>query len=409
MYNEAKAATREHLNKLFPERQIIHRASGQINSFVIGQKSQIFATVTALFIAIWCVLTLGNLLWGHNPLRSPSKEVKRVEAEYERRLANSRANEANALALLESQRQEFQQARQDFEDRHGVIRDIMSSRSTGASFDDTAPITSVKYASSNVMMAPVVRDSLPRRSRSDIIESQQAEITGLSGVSLTNLAKDQNDILIGTEANAQSSIEYSRAIVRETGLSVNTLLKEGPNGSGGPEIAIQTSSSVDSGSFIPRTDSIRARVEQADAMSRAMQSVPLGHPVDDEFYRTSAFGPRKDPFTKRTAFHGGVDLAGRRNSAIVATADGTVSFVGTRSGYGRVIEIDHEHGIKTRYAHLANYSVKRGQIIAKGEKIGGMGSSGRSTSTHLHYEVIFQGRTKDPEKFIKAGRYVQQN
>ena len=409
MFNDVKAKTTEHLDKWFPERQIIHRTSGQINSFVIGKKAQIISVIGASFIAIWCVLTLGNLLWGHNPLRSPAKEVKRVEADYERRLANSRANEANALALLESQRQEFQQARLEFEQRHDVIRDIMSSRDAGGSLDTSAPITSVKYASSSVMMAPVIRDSLPRRSRSDIIETQKAEITGLSGTSLTNLAKDQNDILIDTEANAQDAIEYNRAIVREAGLNVDTLLKQGSNGSGGPEIAFQTSDSLDSGAFMPRTDSIRARVEQADAMARAMKSVPLGHPIDDEFYRTSAFGPRKDPFTKRTAFHGGVDLAGRRNSPIVATADGVVSFAGTRAGYGRVVEIDHDHGIKTRYAHLANYSVKRGQIIVKGEKIGGMGSSGRSTSTHLHYEVIFQGRTKDPEKFIKAGRYVQQN
>ena len=409
MISDMKAKAAEHLNKWFPERQIIHRTSGQINSFVVGKKTQIFVSLGALFVIVWCVLTLGNLLWGHNPLRSPSKEVKRVEAEYERRLANSRANEANALALLESQRQEFQQARQEFEQRHGVIRDIVSSRTSGAAFDAPAPITSVKYASNNVMMAPIVRDALPRRSRTDIIETQKAEITGLSGVSLTNLAKDQNDILIDTEANAQYSIEFNRAIVREAGLSVDTLLKQGANGSGGPEIAIQSSDLTDSGAFTPRTESIRARVEQADAMARAMKSVPLGHPVDDEYYRTSAFGPRKDPFTKRTAFHGGVDLAGRQNSAIVATADGKVSFVGTRSGYGRVVEIDHEHGIKTRYAHLAKAHVKRGQIVAKGEKIGGMGSSGRSTSTHLHYEVIFQGRTKDPEKFIKAGRYVQQN
>ena len=213
MFNDVKAKTTEHLDKWFPERQIIHRTSGQINSFVIGKKAQIISVIGALFIAIWCVLTLGNLLWGHNPLRSPAKEVKRVEADYERRLANSRANEANALALLESQRQEFQQARLEFEQRHDVIRDIMSSRDAGGSLDTSAPITSVKYASSSVMMAPVIRDSLPRRSRSDIIETQKAEITGLSGTSLTNLAKDQNDILIDTEANAQDAIEYNRAIL----------------------------------------------------------------------------------------------------------------------------------------------------------------------------------------------------
>jgi len=114
--------------------------------------------------------------------------------------------------------------------------------------------------------------------------------------------------------------------------------------------------------------------------------------VGEETYRTSSYGMRKDPFTKRPTFHEGLDFGGQRNTPIVAAADGKVIFVGRNGGYGKSVEIDHGHGFITRYGHLHKINVKRGQIIKKSDKIGGMGSTGRSTATHLHYEVHFQGR-----------------
>ena len=94
---------------------------------------------------------------------------------------------------------------------------------------------------------------------------------------------------------------------------------------------------------------------------------------------------------------------------ITATAPGVISFTGVRSGYGNTIEIDHGNGFKTRYAHLAAISVGVGQHIGVGQRIGGMGSTGRSTGTHLHYEVWVNGRAQNPLRFVKAGDYVQQD
>jgi len=116
---------------------------------------------------------------------------------------------------------------------------------------------------------------------------------------------------------------------------------------------------------------------------------------------------RKDPFNKRPAFHAGIDFGAYRLAPIVSTADGVVKFVGRNGGYGRTVEIDHGHGFMTRYAHLEKTYVKRGARVKKGEKIGGMGSTGRSTATHLHYEIYFQGQDFDPDNFLKAGKYVQ--
>ncbi len=408
MFEFSLSSVRERLEKTFPERQIIHRTSGQINSFVIGQKAQIAAVSGAALIAGWCMFTMINLAYGHSPLRSPAKEVKRVESQYQRLLIDARANEANARALLASQQREFTEAAKSFEQKHNTIKEIMGS--TGV-VKTSAPITSTEYASSNVLMSPVTRDSHERQARNVSILTPNTATSNIHAVSFSSLSLDQNDILIEAETLAQDNIETNRAIIRETGLTVEALLKEGPFGTGGPFISLETDEirSANEANFGSRVASIRARVAEADALDQAMQSMPFGNPIDAEFYKTSGYGPRKDPFTKRTAFHGGIDFAGQHMSPITATAAGQVSFSGTKSGYGTVVEIDHEHGIKTRYAHLAKSYVKRGEIIVKGEKIGGMGSSGRSTSTHLHYEVIFQGRSKDPEKFMKAGRYVQQN
>jgi len=135
--------------------------------------------------------------------------------------------------------------------------------------------------------------------------------------------------------------------------------------------------------------------------------VPFARPTTGT-EQTSGFGVRSDPFTGHPALHSGLDFAGGRMSPIQATAPGVVSFTGVRSGYGNTVELDHGRGFKTRYGHLAAISVRVGERIALGERIGGMGSTGRSTGTHLHYEVWVNGRAQNPARFVKAGAYVQQ-
>lgn len=405
MLSHLPQTTRDKLNRAFPERQIIHRTSGQVHCFVIGQKLQIAAVTGFALIAAWCLFTIINLFFGNNPFGSQAKEIRRMESQYERLLEDARAKEANARALLDAQHREFTQAAASFEEKHKTLTEILGQ---GVVDTPTAPIKTVQYASQNILMSPVTRDVFPRQSRINSVTSTDASTSNLQGASFVGLSSDQNTILIQAESTAQDAIERNRAIIRNSGLDVDTVLRSGPFGTGGPLIELGTSA-PEEGNFGSRVESIRARVSEADALNRAVLSLPVGKPILDDHYSTSTYGPRKDPFTKRTAFHNGVDYSGRRMTDIVATAPGTVSYVGMNGGYGRVVEIDHDHGIKTRYAHLAKSYVKRGQIIATGEKIGGMGSTGRSTSTHLHYEILFQGRATDPRKFMKAGRYVQQN
>jgi murein DD-endopeptidase MepM/ murein hydrolase activator NlpD len=143
------------------------------------------------------------------------------------------------------------------------------------------------------------------------------------------------------------------------------------------------------------------------SLSQALSRVPIGMPVA-HIDRTSNFGFRSDPFTGRLAFHPGQDFRGAYRTPIHVTAGGVVAFTGQRTGYGDTIEVDHGHGLRTRYAHLSAIMVRPGQTVRVGQQIGAMGSTGRSTGVHLHYEVWQDGRLQDPERFLKAGQGVQQ-
>lgn len=115
---------------------------------------------------------------------------------------------------------------------------------------------------------------------------------------------------------------------------------------------------------------------------------------------TSRFGYRESPFTGKREFHYGLDIANRRNTEIVAAANGRISFVGEKRGFGKILVIDHGHGITTRYAHLEQITGKRGETVERGNPIGTMGNSGRSTGPHVHYEVRLNGIPVNPQKYL---------
>lgn len=133
--------------------------------------------------------------------------------------------------------------------------------------------------------------------------------------------------------------------------------------------------------------------------------LPLAHPVD-RMTQSSGFGSRRDPINGFAHFHAGLDFPGPALATIHATAPGTVVFAGARSGYGDTVEIDHGGGVWTRYAHLSEIDVAAGDRVDRGDRIGGMGSTGHSTGTHLHYEIWRDGRPQDPMRFLRAGEFI---
>jgi murein DD-endopeptidase MepM/ murein hydrolase activator NlpD len=142
-------------------------------------------------------------------------------------------------------------------------------------------------------------------------------------------------------------------------------------------------------------------------LQKLVGQLPLAAPLP-HYQLESGFGARHDPFNGHTAFHSGLDLSAPYRSPVYSTAPGTVIFTGVKDNYGRVVEIDHGHGIVTRYAHLHRILVARGQKVDLHTAIGELGSTGRSTGPHVHYEVIVDGTPQDPEKFLQAGKNVVQ-
>jgi len=139
---------------------------------------------------------------------------------------------------------------------------------------------------------------------------------------------------------------------------------------------------------------------------RMVAVMPLGAPLRSYTFE-SGFGRRVDPFNRRAAMHLGLDFAAPVRSPVKATAPGRIAFAGVQGAYGRMVEIDHGRGLKTRYAHLARIDVREGEVVRRGSVIGLLGSSGRSTGPHVHYEVLHNGRQVNPAKFVEAGRYVR--
>jgi murein DD-endopeptidase MepM/ murein hydrolase activator NlpD len=206
------------------------------------------------------------------------------------------------------------------------------------------------------------------------------------------------------------SVEPLDKMFREAGMSPDDLLgavREGYSGQGGPltPISFSTSGGVPSPEEL-RANAILGGLDEMNMYRIAAFRLPFAMPVKDAVRYTSGFGNRRDPFNGSSRQHEGQDLAGAYGTPIYATADGVVVHAGWENGYGRLVKIKHEFGVETRYGHLAQIRVEVGQKVSRGDRIGDMGNSGRSTGTHLHYEIRLSGTAINPMTFIKAAKNV---
>ncbi len=188
---------------------------------------------------------------------------------------------------------------------------------------------------------------------------------------------------------------------------------ENPPAQGGPASA-GISSSIDPPDFMEALDRLSRQLEDRSSQLEVLESVlmnrnlqaervPNGRPIL-QGWLSSRYGMRTDPFSGKRDFHAGVDFAGKEGSPVVATGAGVVTWAGNRSGYGKLIEINHGGGYATRYGHNRKILVKVGETVKKGQIIGEMGSTGRSTGPHVHFEVLRNGRPVNPAKYIRAAR-----
>jgi murein DD-endopeptidase MepM/ murein hydrolase activator NlpD len=239
-----------------------------------------------------------------------------------------------------------------------------------------------------------------------------------SAVQRLNLISDRLARLSSTETLLLASLDRSVSVRIADVKGMLTRVGVNPAGAersdaamGGPLVPIDAVQvdGVSDRSFTEAYQGTVAHAAELESLFAALRHVPLTTPVHGgQFEVTSGFGARVDPFTGRVAFHPGVDFAGPWGSTVTATAPGTVVFAGPHAGYGNLVEIDHGYGFHTRYGHLASVLVHAGSRVEKGSPVGRLGSTGRSTGPHVHYEVWLAERLRDPAKYIEAGRHVMQ-
>ena len=401
---------RAFFDRVFPERQIYHRSGGTVRYVSLSPGKQALLALGAVGLAGWCVYATANTLLEGPQATASNAEIERERAKYDRWLNESRAQAAAAQAQLEERTRQFDQATAEFESRHEVLRSLLEY--AGGTTMQLAAARPIERDGARIIMAASIDEAEPRQSRAITSEPYQVTTVGFRARG-ERLEADQERTLAELEDTVAERSEQVRGVLRLTGVAMTNLTgAEADAAAGGPLVPQDFVAYLrDSGlnpAFAHRVEQVAARIGESRRLSAIAESTPLAAPVAVDYRETSGFGGRVDPFTGRPAFHSGLDMAAFERAPVVATSPGVVSFAGTRSGYGYTVEIDHGHGFKTRYGHLRDIQVSRGERVAIGQRIGSMGSTGRSTATHLHYEVWFRGRAVDPVNFLRAGRHVHE-
>ncbi|MEO1491886.1 MAG: DUF5930 domain-containing protein [Pseudomonadota bacterium] len=219
----------------------------------------------------------------------------------------------------------------------------------------------------------------------------------------------QEQLLAQIEDAARTSISSLDEIFVGSDLDIERILKQTKRDysgqGGGPFEPLDDQSSAGDVEDGERVAALMSDLERVSLMRAAMDRLPFGQPTRGARL-TSGFGPRRDPFRRRYSQHNGIDFAAPRGTPIFSTAEGVVTFSGRQRGYGIVVKIRHAFGFETVYAHLSKSRVKVGQRVERGDRIADMGSTGRSTGSHLHYEIRIDGKPINPSKFIRAARNV---
>ena len=218
--------------------------------------------------------------------------------------------------------------------------------------------------------------------------------------SLRTIESEQITRVSSLADDAYLTADQISSVLGEAGLPVDAGF--GKAAMGGPLVAIDTAHMFDT-----KVKELDLALNRLDAVRKEAARLPISNPAPGRAI-SSTFGVRKDPFLGTPALHSGMDFSAPTGFPAKATAAGTVARAGWNGGYGRLVEIDHGNGLSTRFAHLSRIDVVEGRKVERGDIVGVVGSSGRSTGPHMHYEIRRDGEAVDPLRFIKVGRKLDQ-
>lgn len=352
----------------------------------------------ALFYGMFAVLFSSNVLAGAALYLSPdiarilNGRTEEVIGAYEDRIAQMRVeidrlhsrNFAQA-GDLNLQLQELSQQQEILFEQHQLVRALMDKAdSLGIATADIAPAP------------PSEKVSLTTTTGNPDVDA-----TALS------LERMMGETQVAMHGIAELATTRTEGIAAEMhGLGIPLALPDpAVPGVGGP--LLPAVDELTGTPMLEDANAVMSALMRYKAARDSLEATPVHMPISGNFRQSSSFGNRKDPFTGSRAFHSGMDFAAPTGTVVVSAAAGTVTFVGTRSGYGKVVEVTHENGLVTRYAHLSGYLVRNGQSVNTCTPIAKVGSTGRSTGPHLHFEIRKADEAINPKAFLDAGKRLR--
>jgi murein DD-endopeptidase MepM/ murein hydrolase activator NlpD len=362
---------------LFPEHQIYFRTNGNIRFLTISTRLQVAASSVATALVCW-LLVASATYW----LKSDA--IQRKEQEI--------VAQQKALAVM-------QDRVQDLASNVAVLQDDVADSATRI----RARQQFLEKLFNNEIK--IDRNTAESKSKNEKDGAQQPASLDVSDSAVLDpyrqLEQDQVKFADAAAEAADARYKQMERLLARLGLNARTLIGQSMmSGMGGPLVE----ASFEKGAFAALEDPFKDLYlswSRLAALQSAMTSIPATMPARN-FVLTSGFGYRRDPFTGAGAMHTGIDFSGIHGTPIYAAADGIVEKAQMMAGYGFAVELDHGRNIGTLYAHLSRISVRNGQRVKAGQIIGLMGSTGRSTGTHLHYEVRLNGSPVNPRPFLEA-------
>jgi len=425
------------LERRLPERRVFLRSDSETRYLRLSPLTQLVAATGTTLIAVWMIIASAIILMDSIGSGNLREQAGRDLVLFENRVAelaherDMRANEAAAaqerfntalkqISSMQSQLLASEERVRELETGVDMVqanlRDALKARDeaqqgeeqvlaklngdanaakgmTPEDMESTVDVLSVALADTAAERDEMARTASQAMKMADVLETD------------LKLMEEKNDRIFTQLEDAMTvSVAPLDKMFKAAGMPVDSMLatvKRGYSGQGGPLTPITFSTKgglIDPDSM--RANALIDKMDKLNIYRIAAQKAPFALPLKDSFRYTSGFGPRWG------RMHEGTDFAAAYGTPIYATADGVVTFSGWSSGYGRLVKIQHEFGIETRYGHQSQLLVKVGQRVSRGEQIGAMGNSGRSTGTHLHYEVRVQGKAVNPMIYIKAANDV---
>lgn len=444
MLNRLAYRFHQSLERHFPEQRLFLKSDTETRFIRLRPGTQIIALVGGTLALAWTIVATALIMMDSIGAGSAREQSARQQALYEQRLnalssdrdlraeEAARAQERFNIALAQiSEMQEKLLASEDrrreletgIEAIQGTLREVIKERDvargevervTLALNEQSGVATEAGRVADAMATLEFLTGALGDAAEERNAERAEAEAAREEARLIAD-AKEalelRNDAIFAKLEEALTvSVEPLDKMFREAGMSPDDLIgavREGYSGQGGPLTPISFSTS--GGIVTPeeaRANAILGGLDRMNMYRIAAFKLPFAMPVKDAFRWTSGFGYRRDPKGAGTRMHEGTDMAGSYGTPIYATADGVVTHAGWDNGYGRLVKIRHDFGVETRYAHLSQIRVEVGQRVSRGDRIGDMGNSGRSTGTHLHYEIRLSGAPINPMTFIKAAKNV---